>query len=574
MKKRLASMLLLLVLPSMAWAIVDMKSANYTESWTDMNVPGVGYDLRVTRTYNSRSLFNGLFGYGWCSDYETKIDITAEGNLRLTECGGGMEIIYTPKNFKNSQVDQTIEQILTELKKRRPDLDSAYVASLKKELKTNDFMREEFGRRMNIKGQVKDGVVYAANGREAEHILLKNGSYKRVLTDGTFQLFEVKSGQMTHMYDRNQNYLKLSWDKEFLKTVVDNMGRKLTFKYDPSTKKISEILGPGKLLARYLVKDENLVRAQDAEQAVYVYKYDDVHNLVRIDLPDKTFKALTYNKDKDWVLTFNNPKGCEETYQYEVSKDDPKNHFWSNVVKKCGTKVTNRSKYEFFHRQRPDGLGIYLYRVRTENNGDLTDIVYHALFGKPLSIVQEGQRTDYSYFSNGMVRTKKEKDRSLAFEYKNKCAKVSQVIVQYYSDESPLEVASNSKRKPSQAKPSKPKVARVVKTQFAYDVGKCNLVKASTSEGQVIKLQYDTKGRIALMEDQSKKSVKIQYEAKFGKPEVVTRPGLGAIQVKYTDSGEIDKVESAEGPQVAIQVASIFNNLLEIIAPATGETPL
>jgi hypothetical protein len=75
---------------SVAFAIVDMKSANFSDNWTDLTVPGVGYDLRVNRSYNSRSLFNGLFGFGWCSDYETKIEVTPESNLKLTECGGGM----------------------------------------------------------------------------------------------------------------------------------------------------------------------------------------------------------------------------------------------------------------------------------------------------------------------------------------------------------------------------------------------------------------------------------------------------------------------------------------------------
>lgn len=570
--KRIAAQLIVSVWASTALAIVDMKSANYSESWTDMNVPGVGYDLRVTRTYNSRSLFNGLFGFGWCSDYETKIAVTAEGNLRLTECGGGMEITYTPKSFKSNQIDQTISQIIAQLKKRRPDLDAKYVAQLQAEMKSNDFMREEFGRRLNIKGQIKDGVIYAANGREVEHIILKDGSYKRVLEDGTYQLFDAQSGQMTHMYDRNQNYLKLAWEKDFLKSVVDNMGRKLMLKYNPSTKKVSEIVGPGSLISRYVVKGEDLVQVQDARRDTYKYTYDDVHNMIRLDLPDKTYKSLTYNKDKDWVLTFRNPKGCAESYEYEVSSDDPKNHYWSTVEKKCGTKITNKSKYEFFHRMRPDKLGPYLYRVRTENNGVVTDVVYHALFGKPLSIFEDGRKTDYTYFDNGMVRTKKESDRAMAFEYKNPCSKVSHLTVQYLVTNPQVENEKNSKRKPSQAKSAK--VARTVRTEFSYDTKKCNLIRASTSEGQIIKLQYDTQGRIALMEDQAKKVVKIQYEAKFGKPATVTRPGLGSIQVKYSPEGEIAKVESAQGPQVAIQVASIFNNLLEIIGPATGEAPL
>jgi YD repeat-containing protein len=559
-----------LIFSAQAFAIVDMKSANYSESWTDLIVPGVGYDLRINRAYNSRSLFNGLFGFGWCSDYETKIDVTPESNLKLTECGGGMEIIYTPKNFNPGKVDSTIKMILAEVKRRRPDLKGDYVAGLERELKNNDFMREEFSRRMNIKGKVEDGVIYLANGKEAENISLKSGVYKRTLTDGTYQLFDAATGRMTHMYDKNQNYLKLAWERDVLQSVADNLGRKLTFKYSSASKKVSEIVGPNGLTAKYAVKGEDLVEVTDAKGKKYKYGYDDVHNLLRIDFGDGTYKALTYNKDKDWVTSFRNQKGCMETYDYQTSKDDPKNHFWSLVTKKCGEKITNKSKYEFFHRLRPDGTGVYLYRVRTEVNNNVTDIVYHEVFGKPISILRDNVKTDYTYYENGFVKTKKEPGRLLAFEYKNSCNKVSQLTLQLIEDAG----VSPDKQARKTAATNSEKVVKTIRTRFTYEAQKCNLTLADTSEGQSVKLQYDPQGRISQIEDQAKKLVKIQYEPRFGKPWVVTRPGLGTIQVTYKSDGEIAKVESKQGPNVAVQVASIFNNLLDIIAPATSETPL
>ncbi len=554
-----------------AFAIVDMKSANFSESWTDLIVPGVGYDLRVNRTYNSRSLFTGLFGFGWCSDYETKIEITPESNLKLTECGGGMEIVYTPKNFNPQKIEGTIKAIITEVKRRRPDLKQDYVAGLEKELKTNDFMREEFSRRMNIKGKIDNDVTYLANGKEAENITLKGGSYKRTLTDGTYQMFDMATGRMTHMYDKNQNYLKLQWKGDLLESVADNLGRKITFRYNASSKKVSEIVGPNGLKATYVTKGDDLAEVTDAKNKKYKYSYDDVHNLTRIDLPDGGYKALTYNKDKDWVMSFRNPKGCIETYDYQMSKEDPKNHFWSNVQKKCGEKITNQSKYEFFHRMRPDGTGVFLYRVRSEVNSAVTDITYHETFGKPISIVRDDTKTDYTYFENGFVKTKREPGRAMAFEYKNSCNKISQLTVQLY-EESTLSGEAKGGRKTAQAKSEK--LLKTVRTKFTYEPQKCNLVVADTSEGQSVKLQYDAQGRISQIEDQAKKLVKIRYESKFGKPAIVTRPGLGTINVTYKPDGEIAKVESKEGTNVAVQVASIFNNLLDIIAPATAETPL
>ena len=66
MKKTLLAIAVLF--SAQAHALVDMKNANYSNTWIDMDVPGSGYDLKIVRTYNSRSLFNGMFGFGWCSD--------------------------------------------------------------------------------------------------------------------------------------------------------------------------------------------------------------------------------------------------------------------------------------------------------------------------------------------------------------------------------------------------------------------------------------------------------------------------------------------------------------------------
>jgi len=60
---------------------VDMKNASFSDYWVDLMVPGNNFFLRISRTYNSRSLFSGIFGFGWCSNLETQIEITLEGNL-------------------------------------------------------------------------------------------------------------------------------------------------------------------------------------------------------------------------------------------------------------------------------------------------------------------------------------------------------------------------------------------------------------------------------------------------------------------------------------------------------------
>jgi YD repeat-containing protein len=537
-------------------AVVDMKTANFAETWVDLIAPGSGYDLRVQRTYNSRTIYSGMFGFGWCSDFESRVEVTPEGNMKVIECGAGAEVIFTPKKFDSKKVDTTVVAIIAEVKKRNPGMSAKSLTDLEKDLKDDDYFREEFARRIGIKGNVSKDTVYYANGRENETLVRQQESFKRTLADGTYQLYNL-NGRLTAMFDRSGNSLKLVYDKDRLTGVVDNNGRRLTFIYETNTKKVKRITGPNELVAEYSIKGEDLLEATNAWKKKYKYSYDDLHNMTKIAQPDGKTKSIAYNQDKDWVTGFTNEKGCVEKYDYKVNSDDPKNHYWSTVTKTCGDKVTNRSQYEFFHRSRLDGTGIFLYRVKSDVNGLITDMVYHEVFGKPVLVSRGTMKTEYTYFDSGMVKQKKETGRTTTFEYKNACGKPSKVDVEFFDP--------SGKDK---------KASRKVATTFQYDGKKCVLTYAENTDGQTVKLQYDARGRISVIEDQSKKLVKIKYEERFGKPEVVTRPGLGTIKVSYKNDGEIAGVDSKEGPRVAVQVASIFNNLLDIIAPAQSETNL
>ena len=56
--------------PLSVFGIVDTRSAGYSKTFVDFRSPGTGFLLTAERTYNSRSLYNGLFGFGWCSNLE------------------------------------------------------------------------------------------------------------------------------------------------------------------------------------------------------------------------------------------------------------------------------------------------------------------------------------------------------------------------------------------------------------------------------------------------------------------------------------------------------------------------
>lgn len=549
MKLLVSALVLLAALP--AFSVVDMKNANYSNTWVDLTVPGTGYDMRVARSYNSRTLYSGIFGFGWCSEFETTLEVLAEGNLKLTECGAGQEAIFTPRNFDKKDMDKFLATLVQKMKaSEKTKQPESYYSTLTKELLDDEDKRSKLARQHGLQLPVKEGQVFLANGREVETITFNKTYYTRSLPDGSLMRFSADGkGRLIAMYDKNGNFLKLDWDKNNLKEVVDNNGRKLSFKYFQNGK-VQKVSGPNALSAEYKFANlDDLSWVKNGWGNIYKLHYDDLHNLTKVDYPDGTYLALSYDKQKDWVKSFTDRQGCVESYNYESAKDDPKNHYWSTVKKVCGKEVLADNRYEFWYKVRADGKS-YLHRVLTSVNNDTTDVVYHEVFGRPLSILRNKDKVTFSYYENGLVQTKSQAGARFEYNYDDKQKKVSRVTA-VFND------------------PKGKQLAKKV-SEFKYD-GKGNLTYAQNSDGQKVTMTYDMRGRIQTITDQAKKVVKIQYEERFGKPTIVTRPGLGTITVSYKPSGEINKVESKEGPQVATQVASTFNNLLDIIAPATAE---
>lgn len=543
---------LVLTLSQHAAATVDMKNANYTESYIDVQVAGSGYSLKVQRIYNSRTVFSGMFGFGWCSEFETSVEKTPEGYLKLQECGAGQEITYKPKNDAGNSVEKTVAAVVEFYKKTNPNAGNESLETLREQLRNDSSLRNRWAKQAGFAASdVKKGTVFASDNLEVETIEFDGTQYTRNLVDGAAQRFNP-AGKLTALYDKNGNFLKINYSGDTIKEIVDNTGKKLTFSFFP-TKRVKEISAPGGLKAEYKYNGEDLSEVNNMWKNTYKYQYDENHNVTKITFPDNTFKALTYNQKNDWVTSFTDRAltgtACKETYDYGSDKTNPKDHFWSTAVKKCGNEIKNEARFEFWLKTRADGKKV-LARVLNRSTTETLDITYHPEFGRPTQIKKNAFTTSFDYFPNGLVREKSTASTRLIYEYKNAYNKVSKVQTEFFD--------------------VKGKVAKRRETSFNYD-SRGNLIAAQNSDGQSVKLTYDQRGRIATIIDQAKKEVQIKYEERSGRPAEITRPKVGTIAVTYKANGEINKVDSNDGPAVATQVASTFNNLLDIIAPATSE---
>lgn len=539
MFKKLLTIGILLQVSSL-WATVDMKNANFTDEWIDFKLPTTGFELNVTRTYNSRTLHNGIFGFGWCSDYETKLEKEASGIIKIQYCGAGNVSLYYPSGFNTKKLKSFVSRIMSSHKKSGVRFAKAEEKRQFDILMNDPKRRAELAAKYKLNLPITPDTKYVSNNNSGDFIVIKGGKFIRTRPDQVKEIFGSK-GLLMEKRDKNGNFQKFKYRNGLIAQVINQIGQQLNFVYYPN-KKVKEIKGPSGLYAKYKYKKSDLVWVRNAWKNQYKYEVDSLHNITKISYPDKTTREITYDKDKDWVIGFKDREGCKETYKVEFNSSNPRGHYWTNLVKRCGKKITNRSKFEFWYKKNKK-KGEYLSRVKTVINGKVKDITYHPTLFRPIKEIENGRTKVTSYFGNGLVKSRKEGGIVTKFKYIPKTRKISFV---------------------QRGK---------TKSHFKYDK-KGNLTYAYNSKGQKVKLKYDRSGRIVSLVDHAKRVVKIKYNEKLGKPSIVERPGLGSILVRYDNSGNIKKVDSKAGPAVAVQVASAFNNLLEIVKPAGVELGL
>ena len=286
----------------------------------------------------------------------------------------------------------------------------------------------------------------------------------------------------------------------------------------------------------------------------YTHDYDGVHNLKKTTYPDNTEESLTYNVNKDWVIGFNDRRGCDEKYAFGKNPKNP-DHYFATVEKKCGRKIVNKSKYEFWNKTLESGSK-YLHRAKVVVNGRLgTDVVYHPKFGSPVSLLKNGVRTNRYYYNNGFLKQKVDPFKIVEYKnYSRQCGKPRLVTLKY--------------KDPRTKRIAREESIRITLTE------RCLLSSAVKSKDEWIKVKHNAEGQIYYMEDQSRKSINLTWHKILKKPELITRTGVGSIKIIYDlNNGNVLDVKAGKnsGPLVITQVSSVFNSFLQTLSPVAEE---
>lgn len=528
-------LLFIFFIPAIAFGGVNLKNGNYYISYTDIIVPGGGNDLEVVRTYNSKSTDKGWFGFGWGSDYETYLTVSADGSVVVHENGSGALTRFTPKETVNA--DAAADKIIEAMRKKTT-LTNKVAKNLKKRLLNDAELRQAYSRRFNVKAKLSSGTTLYSNVRGIQKITKIKDGYKRIYNDGKIEEFN-EAGNLTKVSDKHGYKLDFNYKNGKLSSIKDSSAKQLFFSWYPDGK-VKNIWSAGDKKTAYSYNGDDLVSSSDVAGNTYKFGYDDNHNMTKISYSDKTNMQIKYERKTQFVSEVVDRSSDSTKYVYGSNPKNPEYHYWTTIVKTRKNREPIKSRYEYEIKKRPDGSQ-YTYRIATDVNNIKTETVYSECCSLPVKITRGKNITNFEYNKKGLL-VKKSSNRGdyTELKYHEKLNKITRVV-------------NNDGW-----------------TNFSYDK-KGNLSKAVNNKSQSVLLIYDRKGRITKMVDYGKSSKKRTLTFKYnalGKPVEIAMNKIGKINVAYDNYGEIKKVESKSGHKMALQVTQAFQSLLSIVKPA------
>lgn len=534
--KFLSLIMVLLLLPFSAFSGVNLKNGNFYISYTDIIVPGGGHDLEVTRTYNSKATEKGWFGFGWGSQFETFLTVAPDGTVVIHENGSGAMTRFTP----DQAVDpEAAAQKIIQAMRKRTSLNEKTAGNIKKRLVNDAELRLAYSRRFGVSSDLAVGTKLNSNTRGIQTLEKVKDGFVRKYNDGKSERYN-NEGQLVKIEDKNGYTIELEYENEKVASIKDSQAKQLFFEWY-NDGKAKHIWSAGDKKTEYKYEGDNLTVSKDIAGNEFKYDYDSNHNMTEIAYSDDTKMEIDYTQKTQFVEEVAGRNGEVTKYDYGSNSKNPDMHYWTNVKKKTpsGRKISN--KYEYEMKKRPDGSQ-YTYRIVTEVNGLKTETIYSECCSLPLKITRGDDVTTFEYNDKGLL-TKKTSTRG---EY---------VELKYH--------------------PKFNKITRVVNdkgwTNFKYDK-RGNLSKAVNSDKKAVMLFYDREGRIDRMIDQDlktkeRRTLDFKYNS-LGKPVEIAMNKVGKINVAYDNYGEIKKVESEAGHQMALKVTQAFQSLLAIVKPA------
>ena len=317
-----------------ALADIDMLDASYFKTWTDHKIARDRRDFKIRRTYKSRSLHNGYFGFGWCSDLEKRL--LFEGPiLKLEHCS------HVATDYQ-----------LT---------DQVYIG------------RHKFS---GVISKTSNGFIRRVNGKTIEKFDL-TGRLISVHASDRLAAGTSPADVMSYniSYDQENRPIKLSFGE----------GEVALIKYN-HLNYIKEISLPQQISLNYVYNQGHLLKVNKNNSLMYEYKYDSMSNLIHSRNSRNEIESQTYDTSSDRVLSTQDSQGCIQNLTFSSDELTESRVVQVTTLKmKCPNAPQTVKQFTFWLR-KSNTQTAEIEKIKISSGESITEVTYGQKSAKTLEV--------------------------------------------------------------------------------------------------------------------------------------------------------------------------------------------
>jgi RHS repeat-associated protein len=495
---------------------VNTSNGNMYLQHTDYVLPGVGYSNNIIRYYNTYNREINLFGLGWTTLYDQKLDIIDPKLIRYIAADGAVTFF----------------------------------------------------------GRMNTSEPFKAIQKDTHNQIIQNadGTYSLTLSNGMVHQFN-SSGKLTALKDRNNNQTNLIYDNNGrLSTVTDAVGRTLTFTTNGSGRvtSISDTVGT---IANYTYgTSQELLSVTYQDNSKYQLSYTTANSMLMLaTVKDALGNILeTHEYDAQGRATTSERHGGVEKYTLNYISDTETHvtnalghvtkYFFDKTKDRtvltktegscaCGTSQVTTRTYDN-----------YLNVTSTTNALNQTTSYTYDAQGNVLSITDSLGKREYTYNSFGQILTAKDTMGGIT-------------TFTYDAAGNPTSIKDALNNTTSFTYNNRGQLltktdARNNVTSFTYNsLGQLIEIKDALNNSTT--LEYNSRGRISKATDSLNNPVTYAYD-QVGRLKTITFANNSTITYDYDEVGRQTKVTDARGKSTSFAYDGAYR--LTSVTDATNKT--
>ncbi|MFH2138363.1 MAG: RHS repeat-associated core domain-containing protein [Candidatus Omnitrophota bacterium] len=368
---------------------VSLYDGSFYYRHTDLEIPG-RMSLSLKRAYDTRSTYNGVFGYGWSFNFHTRLFKVSDGTLLLKR-GDNTEDTFTYDNVTGNHLSPL--------------------------------------------------------GKYETIISNSDGTYVLKSKYGSKYHFDI-NGVLVKMENTKGNQIFLSYDPAGKLPIsgispYSNITNSIVIGYDYRLIKIEEAqndIPSGRFIEFFYNNDGRIIKAKDFTDREVIYTYDPSGNGDLLSVQDPEGNLYEYVYDEHRIAVFSDTASCSgcgglgggvHINTYDDQKRISRQVHGNNIVDieyivpyektKVTTSIYNDETEEFLHTRYEyfefdeDGYTIKQTRQMgdfldedggTENDDIIKEMVYNNAKKVESKTYAQGNAVDYTYDDKGNILTK------------------------------------------------------------------------------------------------------------------------------------------------------------------------